>query len=588
VDPDPEAGAGGGIRLRLRSGERENSVTKLRIGTRLALAFSLLIAVVIGVGWVGLSRMAHINANLDEVAVERWGKAQIASEGANRAQLQASLIGQLFLTRERADMDRILEAMENNRRAVVALVEKREATVVNARGKELLERVKEARAGYLDPYSRAKAMLLDGQVEAAQAVAVREVVPKLAAVNESWDAMVDYEGTRMAEARAEAQGAYEAARTAVLFIVVAAVILAALIAGLVTRSITIPVLKVVGLADKIAAGDLRENIAVESEDEIGRLQASMRAMTERLQQIIGEVRTGADALSSAAGQVSSTSQLLSQGTGEQAASVEETTSSLEEMGASISQNAENSHQTERMAASSAQGADESGRAVAETLGAMKEIAERTNIIEEIAYQTNLLALNAAIEAARAGEHGRGFAVVAQEVRKLAERAQTAAKQIGELAGTSVKVAERSGALLVELVPSIRKTADLVQEVAAASQEQSAGVSQISRAMAQVDQVTQRNASAAEELSSTAEEMASQAESLQSLMSFFRLTDALEHAARSTGARTVHAGAGPLTALDRPYQPHPAIPAPARRLAASDLPHPGLAAQARADGQFKRF
>jgi methyl-accepting chemotaxis protein len=162
--------------------------------------------------------------------------------------------------------------------------------------------------------------------------------------------------------------------------------------------------------------------------------------------------------------------------------------------------------------------------VGETVGAMKSIAEKISIIEEIAYQTNLLALNAAIEAARAGEHGKGFAVVATEVRKLAERAQKAAKEIGALAGSSVKVAERSGQLIGELVPAIRKTADLVQEVAAASAEQSAGVGQVSKAMGSVDQVTQRNASAAEELSSTAEEMASQSEALQQLMGFFLVKD----------------------------------------------------------------
>ena len=162
--------------------------------------------------------------------------------------------------------------------------------------------------------------------------------------------------------------------------------------------------------------------------------------------------------------------------------------------------------------------------MAETIEAMRAIAEKISIIEEIAYQTNLLALNAAIEAARAGEHGKGFAVVATEVRKLAEKSQAAAKEISTLASSSMSVAERSGQVLRDLVPSIRKTADLVQEVAAASAEQSSGVAQVNKAMARVDQVTQRNASAAEELASTAEEMAAQAQALEQLVAFFRSTE----------------------------------------------------------------
>jgi len=257
-------------------------------------------------------------------------------------------------------------------------------------------------------------------------------------------------------------------------------------------------------------------------DEIGELARSFNAFVDRLAEIVGQVNGGAEEVSSASAQVSSSAQLLSHGTSEQAASVEETASSLEQMNASITQNAENSGHMEQMALKGANDMEESGKAVAESVKAMKTIAEKISIIEEIAYQTNLLALNAAIEAARAGEHGKGFAVVATEVRKLAERSQSAAQEISSLTSSSVRVVEKSGQLLEELVPLIWKTAELVREVATASREQGAGVAQVNKAMSEVDQVTQRNAAAAEELSSTAAEMASQAENLRQLMKVFRV------------------------------------------------------------------
>ena len=299
----------------------------------------------------------------------------------------------------------------------------------------------------------------------------------------------------------------------------------AAISALIARGLVRPLLRAVALANRIARGDVTDAVAVTSADEIGELQRALREMTGRLRETMSRVRTGADALLAAAGQVAATAQALSRGTSEQAASVEETTAGLEEMSASITQNAENARQTEQMAIAGARDAEGSGDAVRQSVTAMTTIAEKITIIEDIAYQTNLLALNAAIEAARAGEHGRGFAVVATEVRKLAERSQVAATEINALAGTSVAVAKRSGARLAELVPAIRKTAELVQEVAAASREQTSGVTQINKAMGQVDGVTQRTASAAEELASTAEELSSQAAALRQLVAFFQVDSA---------------------------------------------------------------
>jgi methyl-accepting chemotaxis protein len=341
----------------------------------------------------------------------------------------------------------------------------------------------------------------------------------------------------------------------------AAILIGIVFAVFMIRSIKRGLAGATRVADAVALGDSSQDVVVTSSDEIGKLMEAMRRMIEaergvadlaerladgdlsvsvtlrsdkddmlkamgemvgRLKEVVGEVQSGASNVAAGSEELSASAQVLSQGSTEQAAAVEESAAAVQQMNSSISQNADNARQTEAIAVKSARDARESGEAVASAVEAMKQIVNRISIIEEIARQTDLLALNAAVEAARAGEHGKGFAVVAAEVRKLAERSQVAASQITDLSRDTSGVAERAGNLLNMLVPSIQKTAELVQEISASCQEQSNGAGQVSKALQQLDQVIQSNAAAAEELASTSEQLSGQAEQLQSAVGFFKL------------------------------------------------------------------
>lgn len=317
-----------------------------------------------------------------------------------------------------------------------------------------------------------------------------------------------------------------------------AIAIGIILAFFISRSITVPLMNAVNVSDRISKGDLTVQIDVIGKDETSKLLGGMKNMVQSLKSIISDVREssgnvayGSQQLNATAEEINSTADQMSQGAAEQAASAEQASSSMEEMAANIRQNAENAQQTEKIAQQAALDAEKSGAAVSETVSAMQRIAEKISIIEEISRQTNMLALNAAIEAARAGEHGKGFAVVADAVRKLAERSQAAASEISSLSHTSVQTAENTGEMLNKIVPDIRKNAELVQEISAASSEQSSGADQINDALQQLDQVIQQNSSASEELSSMAEEMsssseelASQADRLQSAIAFFNIND----------------------------------------------------------------
>jgi methyl-accepting chemotaxis protein len=275
-------------------------------------------------------------------------------------------------------------------------------------------------------------------------------------------------------------------------------------------------------AEQISNGDLTVEIQERSPQD--KLMQAFGSMIAGLTQTVSDIRAIAGEVSAASQSISTASIQVSKGASSQAAAAEEASSSMEQMVSNIKQNADNAQQTDKIANKSARDAQESGKSVLEAVAAMKEIANKISIIEEIARQTNLLALNAAIEAARAGEHGKGFAVVAAEVRKLAERSQKAAGEINQLSASTLKVSEKSGEMLDKLVPDIQRTAELVQEITAASREQDTGAEQINKALQQLEKVIQQNASASEEMASTTEELTGQSDQLVSALAFFQTAD----------------------------------------------------------------
>jgi methyl-accepting chemotaxis protein len=540
---------------------------RFTVKAKLASAFGVVILLSMIAGAVGYMKLADM-VSTTELLVSRAGRMEKAAELKE---------GILFLVRSEknsilavsdAEYDQFVVDLIKNREAIAKSKDEIYAAASEG-GKKLMEGFNVAFAK-LNAYQDETVRLAKTDKPKALDRSMHDGRKVVADALEAADGYIKNVKKNMAEQAEQSKQDGARAEMLLMSLVIASLLIAAVAATWIALNISRALAQAVGLADAVAIGDLSHKIESSSNDEIGDLIKSLNAMTvnlnataalaneiaqgnlmveakpqsdkdtlglalermvEKLRQIVSEAFTAAQNVSAGSQELSASAEQLSQGATEQASSAEEASSSMEEMASNVKQNADNANQTEKIAARSAQDAEASGVAVGRAVQAMQTIAEKITIVQEIARQTDLLALNAAVEAARAGEHGRGFAVVASEVRKLAERSQAAAADIGTLSTETVKVAQEAGDMLSKLVPDIKKTAELVQEITAACREQDVGSAQINQAIQQLDKVGQQNASASEQVSSTSEELASQAEQLQSTISFFRI----EHAGRGEAA-----------------------------------------------------
>jgi len=485
----------------------------------------LLLAVVVG---VGISKINVLNTMI----------ADIIDGPARRIQLSLTADGDIgrairaeknmMLTQDAA-ANRNFEALFAQYDAKIQESLNGGLKIATEQGRPVWTKALEDWRAYKAVSERARGLAMENRnAEAAQismtegrtiATNLSETLGKLAIITQG----------QMVKANAESDALYASARTTMFTTAAVALLIAICGAVWIALLVSNGLRKVGEAMSAVAEGDLNNEVSVRSNDEIKDLVDTVNRMTGRLRDTITQTAQAAQNVASGSQQLSSSSEQVSQGATEQAAAAEEASASMEQMAANIKQNADNATQTEKIARQSSQDAEQSGAAVQKAVVAMRTIAEKIGIVQEIARQTDLLALNAAVEAARAGEHGRGFAVVAAEVRKLAERSQTAAAEISGMSSDTVAAATQAGEMLTRLVPDIRRTAELVAEISAACREQDIGAVQINEAIQQLDKVTQQNASASEQISSTSEELAGQAEELQEGIAFFQV-DTIGHGA----------------------------------------------------------
>ncbi len=568
----------------------------LKISTRLAGAFGLLVLLLVGLAVAAYSQLSSIHDDTLDLADSWLPSVQVVNQMQTQATGDRVAVATHILNTDEAAMGGIEQEITQGRDKLAKQRQTYEKLISSPEEKRLYEEFSAAWKKYAETNDKVLAHSRKNENDQARALLQGESRQNYVAAMALLDKLVELNGAGAEQSKAASERSYSVALTT-LFVTAALAIAVAVVAALwLIRSITGPLARAVHAADLVAAGDLTVQIQADSEDETGKLLQSLDKMQQALVRTVSTVRQNAESVASASAQIASGNHDLSARTESQASALEETAASMEELGSTVRQNADNARQANQLAVSASTVAVQGGEVVSQVVETMKGITTASNkiadiigVIDGIAFQTNILALNAAVEAARAGEQGRGFAVVASEVRSLAGRSAEAAKEIKSLIGASVErveqgnvQAERAGQTMTEVVNAIRRVTDIMGEISAASSEQSAGVSQVGEAVTQMDQATQQNAALVEQMAAAAGSLSGQARELVEAVAVFKLAQGASGQWSAAPAHKPVAAPAP-----RPAAPRPSLGAKKPASAPASKPAASLSAPkpvAAADGQ----